>query len=75
MQEMKEKWVQSLGQEDPLEKDMATHSSILSCPENPMDRRGWQATVHGVAESDKTEATQHAFFIDINYKLSSYDAF
>ena len=24
-----ETWVQSLGQEDPLEKDMATHSSIL----------------------------------------------
>ena len=22
-------WVQSLGQEDPLEKEMATHSSIL----------------------------------------------
>ena len=23
-------WVQSLGQEDPLQKDMATHSSILA---------------------------------------------
>ena len=23
-------WVQSLGQEDPLEEDMATHSSILA---------------------------------------------
>ena len=23
-------WVQSLGQEDPLEKEMATHSSILA---------------------------------------------
>ena len=27
---MQEAWVQSLGQEDPLEKDMATHSSILA---------------------------------------------
>ena len=27
---MKETWVQSLGQEDPLEKGMATHSSILA---------------------------------------------
>ena len=27
---MKEAWVQSLGQEDPLEKEMATHSSILA---------------------------------------------
>ena len=25
-----EMWVQSLGQEDPLEKEMATHSSILA---------------------------------------------
>ena len=25
-----ENWVQSLGQEDPLEKGMATHSSILT---------------------------------------------
>ena len=27
---MQATWVQSLGQEDPLEKGMATHSSILS---------------------------------------------
>ena len=27
---MKETWVQFLGHEDPLEKDMATHSSILA---------------------------------------------
>jgi len=29
--EMQETWVQSLGQEEPLEKGMATHSSILAC--------------------------------------------
>ena len=27
---MQETWVQSLGQEDPLEKEMATHSRILA---------------------------------------------
>ena len=27
---MRETWVQSLGQEDPLEKEMATYSSILA---------------------------------------------
>ena len=27
---MQETWVQSLGQEDPLEKEMATHSSIIA---------------------------------------------
>ena len=30
MQEPQETWDQSLGGEDPLEKDMATHSSILA---------------------------------------------
>jgi len=31
MQEQQETWVQPLGQEDPMEKEMATHSSILAC--------------------------------------------
>ena len=30
MQETQETWVESLGQEDPLEEEMATHSSILA---------------------------------------------
>ena len=28
---IQETWVQSLGREDPLKKEMATHSSILAC--------------------------------------------
>ena len=48
-------WVQALGWEDPLEKRMATHSSILAW-RIPMDRRAWRPTVHGVPkESDATE--------------------
>ena len=43
-------WVPSLGQDDPLEEGMATHSSILAW-KNPMDREAWQATGHGVAKS------------------------
>ena len=43
---MQETWVGSLGQEDPLEKEMAAHSIILAL-ENSMDRGVWQATVHG----------------------------
>ena len=39
----------SLGQEDPLEKEMATHCS--SCLKNPKDRRAWRTIAHGVAMS------------------------
>ena len=44
---MWETWVWSMGWEDPLEKGMATHSSILAWRIH-MDRGAWQATVHGV---------------------------
>ena len=30
-----------------------------SCLENPMDSGAWWATIHGVVESDMTEATEH----------------
>ena len=45
---MLETRVQVLGQEDPLEKELATHSSILTW-RIPMDRGPWRATIHGVA--------------------------
>ena len=49
---MQETWVKSLGQEDPLEKEMATHSSTFAqeipwVEEPPVQ----EATVHGVAKS------------------------
>jgi len=47
---MWETWVQSLGQEDPLEDGMATHYSILDW-RIPMDRGALQATVHWVRKS------------------------
>ena len=51
---MWETWVSSLGWEDPLEKGMATHSSVLAW-RIPMDREAWRATVPRVAkESDVT---------------------
>ena len=50
MQETQETWVLSLGQEDPLEVGMATHSSVLAW-RIPMKRGAWQATVHGIAKS------------------------
>ena len=47
---MQETWVQPLGWEDPLEKGMATQSSILAW-RIPMDRGAQQATVHGITKS------------------------
>ena len=44
MQATQEMWVRSLGQEDPLEEGMATHSSILAW-KIPMDRGVWWAAV------------------------------
>ena len=50
MQKIQETWVQSLGREDPLEKEMATHSSILVW-EIAWIAELWQAEVHGAANS------------------------
>ena len=47
---MQETWVQSLGEEKPLEKGNG-YLLQCSCLENPMDRGAWWATVHGVAKS------------------------
>jgi len=52
--------VQSLGQEDPLKKEMATHSSILAW-KNPMNGGAWQAIVHGVTKS-QTRLSNFTFF-------------
>ena len=38
---MWETWIQSLGWEDPLEKGMATHSSILAWKITWMEEPGW----------------------------------
>ena len=60
MQEMQEMWVQSLRQEDPLEKGMATHSSILAW-EIPWAEEPGRAAAHRAAKTDTTEwlSTQH----------------
>ena len=47
---VREIWLPSLDWEDPLEEDMAIHSSMLAW-RIPMDRGTWQAIVHGVAKS------------------------
>ena len=50
-------WVRSLDQEDPLEKGMETHSSILAW-RTPWSLEGYSPQLH--TESDTTEGTEHA---------------
>ena len=59
-----ETWVCSLGREGPLEKEMATHSSILAW-RIPWTEEPGGNTVHRVAESDTTEATWHGTVVTV----------
>jgi len=54
MQKMQEMQVQSLGQEDPLEKEMATHSSLLAW-EIPWTEEPGELSPWGDKQSDRTE--------------------
>ena len=62
--------VWSLSWEDPLEKGMATHSSIFAW-RIPMDREAWQATVHGVAKSWTWLSDQHTHTGQLNLMTSA----
>ena len=48
---MQETWVRTLGWEDSLEKEMATHSSILAWKIPWMEKSGRLHTIHGVTKS------------------------
>ena len=52
---MQETWLQSLGQEDPLEKEMATHSSTLVWKIPWMEEPGRLQSMEGCKELDTTE--------------------
>ena len=57
---MRETWVQSLGWEDPLEKEMTTHSSILAW-RIPWMRSQLGYIPPGCKESDTTELLHFHF--------------
>ena len=57
-----ETWVQSLGQEAPLEKEMATHSSILAWRIPWTEEPGGLHVVHGVPKSHTQLNNQHFHF-------------
>jgi len=56
IQETQETQVWSLGWEDPLEREMAIHSSILAW-ETPWTRGAWKAPVHRVVKSPTRQNT------------------
>ena len=61
---MWETWVQSLGWENFLEKEMATHSSILAWRSPWTEEPGGLLTVHGVTkELDMTERLTHTSYL------------
>ena len=71
---MQEMWVQSLGQEYPLEKEMATHSSILAW-KIPWQRSlaGYSPWGHKRAEHDLvTKQQQQQKSTDLVYFVNEY---
>ena len=64
---MLETWVQSLGQEDLLEKEMATHSSILAWKTPWMEEAGRLQSI-GHKELDRTERL-HFHFQTNSFKM------
>jgi len=65
---MQEIWVQSLGREDPLEEEMATHSSILAW-EIPRTEEPGRLQSMGCKELDKTERLSIRTFGHKQWKL------
>ena len=60
--EMQVTQVQFMGQKDPLEKGMTTHSSL----EDSMDRGAWWVTVHGITKS-RTRLTDFTFTFTLGH--------
>ena len=69
---MQETQVRSLGWEDPLEKGMAPHSSVLACR---IPRTEEPGGLCGVAESDTTEQLILYFSRDPHYMITSLPFF
>ena len=64
---MRETWVRSLGWEDPLEKEMVSHFSILAWKISWIEEPG-RLRPMGFKESDKTEGL-HFHYLSMSFKL------
>ena len=63
-------WVRSLGQEDPLEKEMATHSAILTWKIPWTEEPGRLYSLWGCKESDTTKHTTSQGPLEILVKVT-----
>ena len=75
---MQEAWVQSLGWEDPMEKGLATHSSILAWSISWTEEPGGLQSVGSQKSRTNTSTFQSLSITDsetkrINYILKSFD--
>ena len=69
---MWETWFQSLGWEDPLEKEMETHSSILAWRIPWTEKPGGLSNPWGCKESDTTEWLTHTRAHAHTHKIIKY---
>ena len=67
MQETQETWVRFLGQEDPLEQEMATHSSILTWRILHEQRSLVGYSPWGHKELNTTEATEYTYWLGLSF--------
>ena len=65
---MQETWVQSLGWEDPQEKEMATHSSTLAW------KIPWMEEPSRLLQSDMTEQLHFHFHFQATSEPKNFDA-
>ena len=70
MQETQKSWVWSLGWEDPLEKEMATHSSIPAWKVSWTEQPGKLYNPWGHKESDTTE---HKILVPVAFNTCKPD--
>ena len=63
--------VQSLGWEDPLEKEMAAHSSILAWKIPRMEKPGGLLSM-GLKESDMTEQLHFHLYVEPKYNTNQH---
>ena len=66
---MQETWVQSLDQEDPLEKGLATHSSILVWRIPWTQESGGLQSMDRVAKSQTQRTDYHFHFLFLHIKI------